>query len=78
MPAVFSTIGLVLNLVGVILLFRYGMPYKVRTGGQIGLALEQEDESEKALEIEFDNLGLLGLVAIVIGTVFQVIGAILA
>ena len=31
MPAIFSIIGLALNLMGVIVLFRYGMPYRVRS-----------------------------------------------
>jgi hypothetical protein len=31
MPATFSISGLTLNLIGVIVLFRYGMPYRVRT-----------------------------------------------
>jgi hypothetical protein len=34
MPATFSIIGLALNLLGVIVLFRYGMPYRVRTEGE--------------------------------------------
>jgi hypothetical protein len=52
MPAVFTVIGLVLNLVGVILLFRYGMPYRVRTEGNIGRIIQQKDEGAKALEVE--------------------------
>ena len=31
MPATFSIIGLALNLIGVIVLFRYGMPYRARS-----------------------------------------------
>jgi hypothetical protein len=38
MPATFSIIGLALNLIGVIVLFRYGMPYRVRTEGDTGSA----------------------------------------
>jgi hypothetical protein len=38
MPAIFGIIGLALNLMGVIVLFRYGMPYRVRTGGDTGSA----------------------------------------
>ena len=38
MPAIFSIIGLALNLMGVIVLFRYGMPYPVRTEGATGSA----------------------------------------
>ena len=38
MPATFSIIGLALNLVGVMVLFRYGMPYRVRTDADTGSA----------------------------------------
>jgi hypothetical protein len=61
---------------GVIVLFRYGMPYQVRTGGEIGISLDQVDEGAKVLEMEYDNLGLLGLGAVLIGTAFQIIGVI--
>ena len=76
MPAIFSIIGLALNLMGVIVLFRYGMPYKVRMGGAILLTADNEDEAEKAFEVEYGNLGLFGLGAVLIGTAFQIIGAI--
>jgi hypothetical protein len=76
MPATFSIIGLVLNLIGVIILFRYGMPYRVRTGGAQYLLLERKDEGAKVLEVEYDNFGLLGLGAVLIGTAFQIIGSV--
>jgi hypothetical protein len=78
MPAVFSVIGLVLNLIGVLLLFRYGMPYRVRKGGNIGRVIQQKDDGARTTEVEYDNLGLLGLVAVSFGTIFQIIGALLA
>ena len=53
MPATFSIIGLALNLMGVIVLFRYGMPYRVRTEGDTG--------SATVLDVEHHNLGLFGL-----------------
>jgi hypothetical protein len=76
MPAIFSSIGLVLNLTGVIVLFRYGMPYRVRTGGDSNLLLVGKDEGAKSLDVEYDNLGRLGLIVVLTGTVFQVIGTI--
>jgi hypothetical protein len=76
MPATFSIIGLALNFIGVIVLFRYGMPYRVRTGGEIVLITGQKDEGSKVLDLEYGNLGLLGLGALLIGTVFQIVGAI--
>ena len=72
MPAIFSIIGMTLNLIGVIVLFRYGMPYRVRTGGNIGRIIQQKDEGARVLDVEYHNFGLLGLGAVVIGTVFQI------
>ena len=68
MPAIFSIIGLVLNVCGVLVLFYYGMPYRVGTGGDTGKAT--------VLDMERHNLGLFGLGAVLIGTAFQIIGAI--
>ena len=69
------TIGLVANLVGVVLLFRYGMPYRVRTGGnQIHWTVDNVDQKTVAAEKTYDALGFLGLVLIVGATVLQVIG----
>jgi hypothetical protein len=74
MPAIFSIIGLALNLIGVIVLFRYGMPYRVRTGGDIRVPISPQDA--KVLDVEHNNLGLFGLGAVLIGTTFQIIGTI--
>ena len=38
--ALLNVAGLLANLVGVVLLFRYGMPYRVRTGAQIVAAIK--------------------------------------
>jgi len=72
MPAIYSSIGLALNLVGVIVLFRYGMPYRVRTGGDLLIS----PQDTKVIDVEHNNLGLFGLGAVLIGTVFQIIGTI--
>jgi hypothetical protein len=68
MPAVFSIIGLVLNVIGVLVLFHYGMPYRVGTGG--------DTSSGTVLDVERHNLGVLGFGAVLIGTAVQIIGAI--
>jgi uncharacterized protein YjeT (DUF2065 family) len=73
--ATLNIIGLVLNLVGVIILFRYGMPFHVPTGGAVHLIAEQVDAAEKALESRYEVFGYFGLVAIVVGTGMQIVGA---
>lgn len=71
-PACLNTFGLILTLGGVIALFRFGMPYRVRTNGASFLLLEEEDVATKKVEHRYDVYGWIGLVAIVIGTAIQV------
>jgi hypothetical protein len=69
--------GLALNLMGVIVLFRYGIPCRVQTEGNTGNARTEGDTgSATVLDVEHHNLGLFGLGAVLIGTAFQIIGAI--
>jgi hypothetical protein len=73
MIIVFNITGLVLNLVGVLLLFRYGMPYRVRTGGRIvTFTSVKPDLKTEKLDRYYDCLGYLGLVSVVLGTGAQV------
>jgi len=67
-----NIIGLVSNLFGVVLLFRYGMPYRVRRGGASYFRREQDDEDEKRAEARYDAFGWVGIALIVLGTGFQV------
>jgi len=70
-----NTLGLVINLVGVFLLFRYGMPYRVETGGAIHRVVSQVDEKAKAAESIYRWLGWIGVLLILVGTVLQIVGA---
>ena len=71
-PQLLNTDGLIVNLIGVVLLFRYGMPFRVKTGGAMTLEAEQIDPSAKAVEALHIFLGYAGLALIVIGTGLQV------
>ena len=46
-PAALPVLGLVLSLIGVVLLFRSGMPYRVQTGGAFYRVISPEDASAK-------------------------------
>jgi hypothetical protein len=70
--AAWNIAGLVLVLVGVLLLFRYGMPYRVRTGGDQFIILEQKDQNDIEAEKLYGALGWIGLALVVCGTAFQV------
>jgi hypothetical protein len=73
--AAFSVGGLVLNLFGVLLLFRYGMPFRVATGGFSSYTPEEPDEAEIQKDNYYKRIGYLGLALVFLGTAGQITGA---
>jgi hypothetical protein len=67
-----NVFGLAANLIGVILLFRYGMPYRVPTEGSSIYVSSKVDPNELAKERRYKRLGKLGLGLIVLGTLAQI------
>jgi hypothetical protein len=72
-----SSGGLVVSLIGVLLLFRYGMPYRVRTGGSPMYVGSSSDPREATLERRYEILRWLGLLLVVLGTICQIVGVVL-
>lgn len=71
-----TVLGLLLALAGVILLFRYGMPYRVRTGGnKIEWTSINTDPEIVRDERCHAVLGWIGLTMVVLGTGAQIVGA---
>jgi hypothetical protein len=73
----FNLCGLALTLVGVLILFRWGMPFHVPTGGASGLLLEQPDPKAIALERIYTVIGYVGLTALILGTVLQIVATLM-
>jgi len=71
-PQLLNTIGIVIALIGVITLFRYGMPFKVKTGGATYIITDHVDEEERRAEARYAIYGYLGLAAIITGTLAQI------
>lgn len=68
------TAGLVLNMLGVLGLFFFGMPFTIRTGGAIILAVDETNEKAAQQEKLYDVLAWCSLALVLLGTVFQVVG----
>ncbi len=68
--ALLNTAGLVLSLIGVIILFLYGMPFHVPTRGTTFLVAGQKSQPDIRKEKAYQKLGYLGLIFIVVGTAF--------
>ena len=67
--------GLTLNLLGVLILFRYGMPFHVPSGGAVHLVLQQTDQAEIELERRYTLYGYIGLILLILGTILQMVAA---
>lgn len=67
-----NTLGILLALAGVIVLFRYGMPYRVKTDGVTSIITEAIDQAEKDEDTRYDRYGRCGLLMIVFGTAMQI------
>ena len=71
--AICNIIGVAANLVGVIILFLFGMPFRVRTGGnQVIFTTSNRNEEIVRTEFWYTVLGWIGLGLIVLGSIFQV------
>jgi hypothetical protein len=64
-------LGAFLLLVGVVLLFFFGMPYRTRTRGTSRLLLEAIDQKDLAQEKLYDFIGWIGLLLMIVGTGMQ-------
>jgi len=70
--------GLALALAGVLILFRFGMPFRVERKGNSYLLLEEIDDEGLAAEARYRLLGYVGLAATVAGTVLQIASVVAA
>lgn len=72
-----SAFGLCLDIIGVLLLWRFGLPPDVRRSGHSYLVLEGEDENEKKKAKLYDKISHAAILLIVIGFALQAVGALL-
>ena len=66
-----NIIGLSLDIIGVIILFFFGLPPRIKKGGTINLILEQTDNNEDKKWKIYDFISKLGLLLIIIGFSIQ-------
>jgi hypothetical protein len=71
--AILNATGLILNAAGVVLLFYFGMPYRIRTEGKTARTVYTgEREDLQKADRKYDLLGRAGLGLILAGTALQV------
>ncbi len=72
---ILNSAGLLCDITGAILLFKFGLPENISKKGHINLILEQIDENEKRKAKKYDLWGKIGLILIIIGFVFQLLSS---
>lgn len=72
-PTTINTIGLLFDILGAILLWKFGLPQEISRSGSICLALEQENKEEKEKAILYDKFGNFGILLLIVGFIFQAI-----
>jgi hypothetical protein len=66
-----NTLGLLFDLFGVLLLFKFGLPSDIDKNGSIGIILEQEDEKKEWIQYNFWSKTGLGFISL--GFILQII-----
>ena len=72
--SILSTVGLFLDIIGVIMLFIYGIPENVDRRGSQHLILEEADETELDKARHYDVMSFLAVTSLVVGFVCQIAG----
>jgi hypothetical protein len=75
---VFNVVGLAFDLTGVLILFRWGMPFRVATRGITQLLIDApKNARDLALDHIYTICGWTGLALLMLGTAFQIIAALM-
>ena len=74
MSSLFSTVGLVLDIVGAILLFKFGLPPDFDPLGRDFIMTSTENTEERAKGRRYRFWGQIGLICLVLGFAGQLLG----
>jgi hypothetical protein len=69
--------GLAFNLVGILILLRWGMPFRVESHGNIGLLADNADPRGLALDRIYTICGWAGLILLIVGVILQIVAQLL-
>ena len=68
-----NSAGLLLDIIGVCLVFKFGLPEDVRRSGASFLRLENDDPVEAAKAARYDSWARVGLLLLIAGFAVQII-----
>jgi uncharacterized protein YjeT (DUF2065 family) len=71
-PQQMNILGLIANAIGVVILFRFAMPYRISSAEGEPIVTGNVSASEGRLDSIYRRLGYLGLALVAIGTLLQI------
>ena len=74
---VLSSIGLFLDIIGVIMLFKYGLPSEVSKEGNVMIVLEQTDDEQIKKWKRYNLCSKVALSIIILGFVLQIVPSVI-
>jgi hypothetical protein len=66
-----SSFGLILDIVGALIIFHYGLPQNIDRSGKVYIVTSEVDETEKSQANFFDRMSLFGISLLVLGFIMQ-------
>ena len=68
-----NSLGLFLNILGALLLWKFGLPESINRKGMFFLVLQSTDEKEIKKAKRYDKLSILAVLLLVLGFILQLI-----
>ena len=76
LPENLNIFGLFLDIIGVSLIFRFGLPADIKRGGITHIITEQTDQEESDKAERYDRWALAGLITLIVGFLVQGAGSV--
>lgn len=73
MSTTINSLGLILDIIGVVVLFKFGLPSNITKEGTVFLAVQKSDEKEKKKYKKYEFWSRFGLLLLIIGFVMQIV-----
>ena len=73
MAITLNTLGLILDIIGVIILFKFGLPADVSKEGHIGMAFQGTNTDDIKKYKKFDIWSRIGLGLLILGFLLQIV-----
>ena len=73
LPKLVNSIGLICDVIGALLIWKYGLPEAISRSGAVHIIAEQSDDDEIAKAKTFDRWARLGIALLIFGFILQLV-----